>query len=265
MVYRCGVSILFFYTYFYLFLIKYFRTIKINYFIVLLFLSSLLSNIYIDYIDGKNFSFFMFFTRLWEFLIGSLCYHFVKRSYYKKDWIIFILFFYSCLFCLTVLIMKYTILFAVLFAFSILCFNSRNFYISYLFENKFLVFLGLYLMRFIYGIGQFFHCLNTIYLEIKLQDNLVLILCSIVLAFLTTKYFENKFRYSINKNYTLASIIFIFFLVITINPQISLFKKRTFDEKILNISKSIGSNYRCSKNNYFIYGQSKACLINSDS
>ena len=86
------------------------------------------------------------------------------------------------------------------------------------------------------------------------------------MLFLTTKYFENKFRYSINKNYALASLILIFFLtVITINPQISLFKKRTVDEKILNISNSIGSNYRCSKESYFIYGQSKACLINSDS
>ena len=39
MVYRCGVSILIFIPIFYLFLIKYFRTIKINYFIILLFLS----------------------------------------------------------------------------------------------------------------------------------------------------------------------------------------------------------------------------------
>ncbi len=257
----------FFIPIFYLFLIKYFRTIKINYFIVLLFLSSLLSNIYIDYIDGKNFSFFMFFTRLWEFLIGSLCYHFVKRSYYKKDWIIFILFFLFLFVLFNGFNYEiYNKLFAVLFAFSIICFNSKNFYISYLFENKFLVFLGfisyaLYLWHWpILSLFKYYAIS-----EIKLQDNLVLILCSIVLAFLTTKYFENKFRYSINKNYTLASIIFIFFLVITINPQIGLFKKSTFDEKILNISKSIGSNYRCSKNNYFIYGQSKACLINSDS
>ena len=129
--------------------------------------------------------------------------------------------------------MKYTInylQFYLLFQYYV--FNSRNFYISYLFENKFLVFLGfisyaLYLWHWpILSLFKYYAIS-----EIKLQDNLVLILCSIVLAFLTTKYFENKFRYSINKNYTLASIIFIFFLVITINPQISLFKKRTFDEK----------------------------------
>ena len=155
----------------------------------------------------------MFFTRLWEFLIGSLCYHFAKRSFYKKNWIIHIL-----IFLFLFVLFKgfnyeiYNKLFAVLFAFSIIFFNLKNFHISYLFENKFLVFLGfisyaLYLWHWpILSLFKYY----TIS-EIKLQDNLVLILCSIVLAFLTTKYFENKFRYSINKNYALASLILFSF------------------------------------------------------
>ena len=132
---------------FYLFLIKYFRIIKINYFIVLLFLRLSFSNIYIDYIDGKNFSFFMFFTRLWEFLIGSLCYHFAKRSYYKKDWIIYILFFLFLFVLFKGFNYKYIINYLQFYLlFSIIFFNLKNFHISYLFENKFFSFFGIYIL-----------------------------------------------------------------------------------------------------------------------
>lgn len=257
----------FFIPIFYLSLIKYFRTTKVKNYIILLFLISILSNIYIDYIDGKNFSFFMPFTRLWEFLIGSLCYHFAKKSYYKHEWIIFVLFFLFLFVLLKGFNYEiYNKLFAVLFAFSIIFINSKSFYISYLLKNKFLVFLGfvsyaLYLWHWpILSLFKYYAIS-----EINLENNIILILCSIILAFLTTRYFENKFRYSSNKNYTLVFITNILLLLIVFNPQISFFKKRIFDQKILDISKSIGSNYRCSKDSYFIYGQSKACLINSDS
>ena len=107
----------------------------------------------------RIFLFSCFFTRLWEFLI--VLYHFVKRSYYNKEWIIFILFFLFLFVLFNGFNYEiYNKLFAVLFAFSIICFNSKI-YISYLFENKFLVFLGFISYALYLCIGQFFHCLNT--------------------------------------------------------------------------------------------------------
>ena len=72
-------------------------------------------------------------------------------------------------------------------------------------------------------------------------------------AFISKSSFKFLIRYSLG---TIFLIIFIFL----INNFNNSFPQR-FTKEILNISNSIGTNYRCEKTAYIIFGGSRACLI----
>ena len=245
----------------------YFKIEKIIYFLTFVLITSYLLNFYLDYIDGKNFTFFFYFTRLWEFLIGSLCFHLAKKKYIKDDIFIIIssiIFAYVLFYGFSNEILNKT--FASLFAFIIIFFNPRVSLIKIFINQKILVFFGLIsyaLYLWHWPIISLFKYYSII--EISLIKNIFLIFLSIIFAFLTTNYLESKLRFNLKKKYNFIFSFLIIILILIIDPQNNNFKKDKIDKNLSDISESIGSNFRCKTEDFFVYGMSKACLINSKS
>ena len=261
-----GVEFQFYFTIpiIYLVFTRYFKIEKIHYFLIFLFLLSYSLNIFLDSIDGKNFSFFMYFTRLWEFLIGSFFFHFIKKKYYKNDYIIFIsIFIFSFIlikgFSIEILNKSLTVLFALIIIF----FRPTNYLTKIIVNQRILIFFGLisytlYLWHWpIISLAKYYSII-----EINLITKIILILFSILLATLTTKFLENKFRFELNRKYNHVFNILLVILILTTSLQNN-HNLNKIDKKVLDISSSVGSNYRCETNDFIIYGKSKACLINT--
>jgi len=249
---------------------KLFKFNKIKLIIFLLAISSIILNIYINYIDGNNVSFFMFPTRFWEFGIGCLAFFYFNDKYlkfFKSNYIQII----SLLFFLYILFIgsKNQIinqLGTVFFAFNIIYTNKKINLFSRVLNSKILIFFGfvsysLYLWHWpILSLYKYFSVIELSFIE----KNLILIL-SIILSFISSKFIENNFRfkYSLKKN--LIFFVAIILIILTTNfTNIKHPKKNNINYlSAIKISKSIGSNFRCKINEYIIYGSSKACLINT--
>jgi peptidoglycan/LPS O-acetylase OafA/YrhL len=263
-----GIEFQFYFTIPILYIIfnHYFKIKKIIYFLIFTLVASYLLNFYLDFIVGKNFTFFFFFSRLWEFLIGSLCFHLAKKKYIKDDIFILIasiIFSFVLFYGFSNEILNKT--FASLFAFTIIFFNPRVYLIKIFINQKILVFFGLIsyaLYLWHWPIISLFKYFSIV--EINLIKSIFLIFLSIIFAFLTTKYLEDKLRFNLKKKYNFIFSLLIIVLVMTIDPQSNNFRKDKINKNVLNISESIGSNFRCKTKDFVIYGKSKACLINSN-
>ncbi len=94
-------------------------------------------------------------------------------------------------------------------------------------------------------------------------ESCLFLLISFSISYLNWHLIENYFRFkssfSFLIRYSLGTIFLVVFIFL-INNFNNSFPQR-FTKEILNISNSIGTNYRCEKTAYIIFGGSRACLI----
>ena len=252
----------------YFFITKIFGKSKIVILIIILFFLSFLLNILLNFIGGANLSFFIFPTRLWEFLGGSLAYYTTNKKIELK--MFFVTFFLFLLLFLYALVYNQAIfnqIFAVFLTFLTICFVDKEKKLNFVFQNKFLIFFGLisyslYLWHWpILSFTKYYFIR-----ELFFYEKIILLVLSITVSFISLKLIENKLRFNFSnfKNMVFISAGIIIILIMFF------FEKNNFLPKnhnpiALNVSKSINTNFRCRLKQYVFYGSSKACIVNFSS
>jgi len=265
-----GVEIQFyiFFPIFLILLFKYFKKYIIFLFILCIIFSYLL-NLYLINIDGANLAFFMLPNRIWEFLIGGLVAIIPVLRIKPLLHLIIYYFFLIILLFLIILDLNISLIlrstFLILSLFFVIYFGkvNQNIY-YYLLNNKVFSFFGkisfsFYLWHWPILVLAKYYFVRPLYF----YESSIFLLIGFFISYLNWYLIENYFRFKSNFIYlTRYSFLTIFLIVIIyfINNFNNFFPKR-FTKEILNISDSIGTNYRCEKSAYIIFGGSRACTI----
>jgi peptidoglycan/LPS O-acetylase OafA/YrhL len=261
-----------FYILFPIFLILLFRYFKKN--IIFLFILcttiSYLLNLYLINIDGNNLSFLILPSRIWEFLIGGLVAIIPNLRINPIFHRIIYYFFLIILFFLIIVDLNISLIlrstFLILSLFFIIYFgkvSQNNF--NLLLNNRIFCFFGkisfsLYLWHWPILVLVKYYFVRPLYF----YESFFFLLIIFFISYLNWYLIENYFRFKSNfTNLIRYSFLTIFLIVLMylINNLNNSFRQR-FTEEILNISDSIGTNYRCEKKAYIIFGGSRACIIN---
>lgn len=245
--------------------IKFIRNYKylISLILVIAFFSYFL-NIYLSNIGGKNAAFFLLPTRIWQFLVGAISAYIIYKNNgetfkYKYLSLIGLFLIISSLFFKPELIPDATIISIGVF---LIIINSLNIH-SNLFTN-FISFLGkisfsLYLWH--WPIASFLNYYNI--QNIEVWQSILGIILSLIISYFSWKYVEEKFRKPKNTKRLLIGIGVVYLALIgtsyTINKYLG-FPQR-YNPEINEIAMAVDSNFRCPKLKSFLYGGSKACLI----
>ncbi len=254
----------------YFFITKLFEKSKIVFLIIILFFLSFFINIFLNFIDGANLSFFIFPARLWEFLAGSLAYYITNKKIELKMFsATFFLFLFFFLYALTFGFSQqiFNQIFAVFLTFLAICYAGKEKKLTFVFQNKFLIFFGLisyslYLWHWpILSFAKYYFIR-----ELFFYEKIILLVLSIAISFISLKLIENKLRFNFSnfKNMIFTSIGIIIILIMFFFEKNN-FLPKNYNPIALNVSKSINTNFRCSLKQYIIYGSSKACLVNFSS
>jgi peptidoglycan/LPS O-acetylase OafA/YrhL len=210
-------------------ILKYFR----KYLFLILLLLILFSLCLAQYasINHKIFSFYSFFTRFWEFLLGSIFAlpYIKKKIFLKYDLRIFgllFIFFSFIFFDNKILHPSFLTVIPILGTLIILVPCNKNLIINKLFVNKYLVFIGfisysLYLWHF--PIFSFFNITTNFSLSINYK--IIAIIISVVLSTLTFYLIEQPFRQNMEinnrflklKNANIAIILISFILILILS------------------------------------------------
>jgi hypothetical protein len=267
-----GVEIQF-YIFFSIFLILLFRYFKKNiiFLFILCIIFSYLINLYLIAIDGANLAFFMLPNRIWEFLFGGLVA--IVPNVRIQTLLHLIIYYFFLIILLFLLILDLNIshilrsTFFILSLFFVIYFgNCNNNYYSFL-KNKILLFFGkisfsFYLWHWPILVLTKYYFVRSLYFH----ESFIFLLISFLISYLNWYFIENYFRFKSSFAYlTRYSFLTIFLIMVMymINNLYNSFPQR-FTKEILNISDSIGTNYRCEKIKYTIFGGSKACVITND-
>ena len=228
----------------------------LNIIIFLFFLLSLVSVFLLELKDPK-FVFYFPLLRFWELSFGCLIYFlkFNEKNFCKKNFtsiLIILIFITFTLFHLEIQNLFKTIL-VVLLASYCLKFYSKDVYISSIFENKYLIFLGnisfsiyLWHLPIIYFLNLYFGHHNII---------LPALLITFILSIITYTNIEEKFRhsrFSLSSFFKLITIIFIILGSILILNSHDLHVKEKLKKKIYKVNYLEKRNYSSRVNFYNI-------------
>lgn len=243
---------------------------KVRFFLLLVFVVMLFSyslNVYLNFIGGQNASFFLLPTRLWQFLVGVLAAYII----YIRDGRVFGYKYMSLLGC-------FLIFFNVVYVFRLIpaatvisigvffiIINSLD--ISNNLITRLLSFLGkisfsLYIWH--WPIASFLNYYNINGVEI--WQAVLGLTISLIISYLSWRYIEDRFRKPLKTKRLLTGIGLIYIVLIGTSYLItenSGFPAR-YNSEINNVSMAVDSNFRCPKLNSFLYGGSKACVIEVD-
>jgi peptidoglycan/LPS O-acetylase OafA/YrhL len=182
-------------------------------------------------INHKIFSFYSFFTRFWEFLLGCIfALPYIKKNFFLKyDLRIFgllFIFFSFIYFDNKILHPSFLTVIPILGTLIILVPCNKNLIINKLFVNKYLVFIGfisysLYLWHF--PIFSFFNITTNFSLSINYK--IIAIIISVVLSTITFYLIEQPFRQNMEtnnrflklKNANIAIILISFILILILS------------------------------------------------
>ena len=246
---------------------------KYNFYLLLIFLisiSSFLLNLFIISKGHKDFVFFMFPTRVWQFGLGVF-FAFLPNLKIKN---IFYDFLYL-LFATFLIILNFSYPIKDLPSATLMCIgvslilyksiNERNKF-SLIFKSKSLIFIGLIsysLYLWHWPIISFlkYIFINSISIELILLSTITIF----SLSFLSWKYIEQPFLIQYSKK-TIFSSLIAGYLILILGSFI-IIKSDNFPsryEKLPNdLANSIGSTYSCSIFEYIKFGDTFACLLNS--
>ena len=243
---------------------------KVRFFLLLVFVVMLFSyslNLYLNFIGGQNASFFLLLTRLWQFLVGVLAAYII----YIRGGRVFGCKYMSLLGC-------FLIFFNVVYVFRLvpaatvisigvflIIINSLD--ISDNLITRLLSFLGkisfsLYIWH--WPIASFLNYYNVNGVEI--WQAVLGLTISLIISYLSWRYIEDRFRKPLKTKRLLTGIGLIYMVLIGTSYLItenSGFPAR-YNSEINNVSMAVDSNFRCPKLNSFLYGGSKACVIEVD-
>jgi peptidoglycan/LPS O-acetylase OafA/YrhL len=265
-----GVEIQF-YIFFPIFLILLFKYFKKNiiFLFILCIIFSYLLNLYLINIDGANLAFFMLPNRIWEFLIGGLVAIIPTSRLNSLLHLIIYYFFLITLFFLIILDFNIDLIFRstllILSFFFLIYFGKVNQSSYYsLLGNKIFVFFGKISYSFYLWHWPILVLAKYYFVRpLNFYESCFFLFISFSISYLNWYLIENHFRFKSSFNFLIRyslGIIFLIIFIFLINNFNNSFPQR-FTKEILNISNSIGTNYRCEKKAYIIFGASRACLI----
>ncbi|WP_372830470.1 acyltransferase family protein [Psychrobacter maritimus] len=233
-------------------------------FILVVMFCSYFLNIYLSSIGGQNAAFFLLPTRLWQFLVGVLAAYII----YKRDGRIFGYKYISLFGCILIFINIFYVFKLIPSATAIsvgvflIIINSLS--INNNLITKVLAFLGkisfsLYIWH--WPIAAFLNYYNINGVEV--WQAVLGLAVSLIISYLSWRYVEEKFRKPFKTKRLLIGIGLIYIVLIgtsyTINKN-SGFPQR-YNSEVNNIAMAVDSNFRCPKLGSFLYGGSKACVI----
>lgn len=234
--------------------------------IFIIFFISFVLNFF--FINHDKINFFMLPTRMWQFCLGSAIFFLPKNNFNKKYnnffnilFTILVIFIVFLDFNLTSLLLKFIIS---IYISLILFFGANTSGHNFFLDNPFLNFLGkisysLYLIH--WPILVFFK--YYLIREISNQESFLLMLFVVLCSFFFWKYVENLFHKKLKSQIVFRTIIIsligIFFLFF-ISYSNNFFPQRINNEANL-ISKSINTNYKCNKIDFYLLNKLKSCHL----
>jgi peptidoglycan/LPS O-acetylase OafA/YrhL len=248
-------------------------TKKINSFLIIVFIISLISfaiNIYFISKGHRDPIFFLFPARVWQFGAGAF-FAFLPNLNIKNIWLDFCYLFVAIFLIFFNFFIKISYLpdatlmtiGAILILYRIT--NKKNFF-STIFNFKPLVFIGLIsysLYLWHWPIISFIKYINVE--PINFQHMLAGVVITLLLSVLSWRFVEQPFLYKYSTNKLLSFVCFSYLLLI-LSSSLIFFSKNLpsrYDKFPNKLAESVGSRFYCNILEYRKFGDTYACLINS--
>ena len=233
-------------------------------FVSLILVCSYILNIYLFKIGGQNPAFFLLPTRLWQFLVGVIAAYII---YYRKG----LPFRYKYLSQIGLILIGINLFYvkksipdATILSLGIFLIITNSLNISRNLITIFLSFLGkvsfsLYIWH--WPIAAFLNYYNIS--KIPAWHSAIGLALSIGISYISWLYIEEKYRRPVNTKRLISGIAVIYIALIGGSSLIKLNNglPQRFNADINEVASAVDSNFRCPKLNSFLYGGSKACII----
>ena len=237
---------------------------------IIFFISVLLNFFFISY-DYDKINFFMLPTRIWQFCLGSIIFFLPKNNFNTKcnNFLSVLLIFLVILmvfldFNIANLLLKFIISISV----SLIIFfgtntSEHNFFLDNLIFNFFgKISYSLYLIH--WPILVFFK--YYLIREISNLESFILMLFAVLCSYFFWRYVENTFHKKLKPQIVFKNIILSLLaisLLFFISYLNNFFPQRMNNEANL-ISKSINTNYKCNKIDFYLFNKLKSCNLKLD-
>jgi peptidoglycan/LPS O-acetylase OafA/YrhL len=233
-------------------------------FLVCVLISSYLLNMYMISIGGDNPAFFLLPTRLWQFLVGVVAAYLLYKNKEKPFDIKYLSIFGIVLIFYNIFNVNDSIPDATILSVGVFIIIVNSLYVPENSYTKALSFFGrisfsLYIWH--WPIAAFLNYFNIG--GVELYQSFLGLFLSVIISYLSWRYVEERFRKPVKTKRLLICIGFIYMTLLSssfIVYKSSGFPNR-YSSNINEISMAIDSNFRCPKLGSFLYGGSKACII----
>ena len=233
-------------------------------YIFLLTVSSFLLWIYLIEIDGNNPAFFLSPTRIWQFAIGGLVGIYLLRNsihpfFVSNISLIISLMMLFISFFGTIGVQEQTSLVTIGSALFIISSTNQTSYLLSIFRNAVMVWLG----KISYSVYLYHWPIAVVLLYYYVEHppftiSLVGVIFSVMLGFASYKFVESPFRFKYKFKFTMLLIAICILISFTIIKIVDLKRSDSIADLWATAS---GTHFRCPVNTYFLYGGSRACLI----
>jgi len=248
-------------------------TKKINFFLILIFIISLISftiNIYFISKGHRDPIFFLFPARVWQFGAGAF-FAFLPNLSIKKLWLdtcyltiaialIFFNFFFKISFLPDATLMTIGALLILLKK------NNKKNFFSFIFNFQPLIFIGLISYSLYLWHWPVISLIKYINVDpISYKHMLVGVTITFILSTMSWRLIEQPFllKHSNNKLLSFVCFSYLFLILFSLGALFSKNLPSRYDKLPNKLAESVGSRFYCNITEYIKFGDTYACLINS--